>query len=141
MRMACAIFLQNDTLYRHAVDYYLHANDNGALPHYISETGQCQETGRDQGHVQLGLEALCQTAEMAWQYRNEDLWGAYDNRLLKGIEYTARYNLGYDVPLRHGKIVLVFIMNGLLLEQCHEVNYGTSTTSPISIFTTERDSG
>lgn len=100
MRMACAIFLQNDTLYRHAVDYYLHANDNGALPHYISETGQCQETGRDQGHVQLGLEALCQTAEMAWQYRNEDLWGAYDNRLLKGIEYTARYNLGYDVPFK-----------------------------------------
>lgn len=98
MRMACAIYLQSDTLYRQAADYYLYANDNGALPHYVSETGQCQETGRDQAHVQLGLEALCQTAEMALQYRNDDLWGAYDNRLMKGIEYTARYNLGYDVP-------------------------------------------
>lgn len=98
MRMACAIYLQDSVLYHRAVDYYMTANDNGSLPRYIGETGQCQETGRDQGHAQLGLEALCQTAEMAWQYRQDDLWGAYDNRLMKGIEYTARYNLGYDVP-------------------------------------------
>lgn len=97
MRMACAIYLQDDDLYKAAVDYFLHANDNGSLPKYISETGQCQETGRDQAHAQLGLEALCQTCEMAWQ-KGDDLWGALDNRLMKGLEYTARYNLGYDVP-------------------------------------------
>ncbi len=97
MRMACAIFLDDSALYRASVDYYLHAFDNGSLPHYIGATGQCQETGRDQNHVQLGLEALAQTAEMAWQ-RGDDLWGALDNRLMKGFEYTARYNLGYDVP-------------------------------------------
>ena len=55
MRMACAIFLEDSTLYRASVDYYLHAFDNGSLPRYISETGQCQETGRDQSHAQLGL--------------------------------------------------------------------------------------
>jgi len=27
-----------------------------------------------------------------------DLYGALDNRLLKGFEYTAKYNLGFDVP-------------------------------------------
>ena len=97
MRMACAIYLHDDDLYKAAVDYYLHANDNGSLPKYISETGQCQETGRDQAHAQLGLDALCQTCEMAWQ-KGDDLWGALDNRLMKGLEYTARYNLGYDVP-------------------------------------------
>ena len=96
-RMACAILLEDSTLYQASIDYFLHANDNGSLPRYISETGQCQETGRDQGHVQLGLEALAQTCEMAWQ-QGDDLWGALDNRLLKGFEYTARYNLGYDVP-------------------------------------------
>ena len=96
-RMACAIFLEDSTLYRHSVDYFLHANDNGSLPRYIAPTGQCQETGRDQGHVQLGLEALAQTCEMAWE-QGDDLWGALDNRLLKGFEYTARYNLGHDVP-------------------------------------------
>ena len=96
-RMACAIFLNDTSLYKKSVNYFLHANDNGSLPRYISKTGQCQETGRDQGHVQLGLEALAQTCEMAWE-QGDDLWGALDNRLMKGMEYTARYNLGYDVP-------------------------------------------
>ncbi len=97
LRMACAICMKDSVLYKAANDYHLHANDNGSLPKYISETGQCQETGRDQGHVQLGLEALAQICEMAWE-QGDDLWGALDNRLLKGFEYTARYNLGYDVP-------------------------------------------
>ena len=96
-RMACAIFLQDSTLYRQSVEYFLHANDNGSLPRYISETGQCQETGRDQNHAQLGLEVLAETCEMAWE-QGDDLYGALDNRLMKGLEYTARYNLGYDVP-------------------------------------------
>lgn len=99
LRMACGIFLDDNTLYRSSIDYYLHANDNGSLPMYVSETGQCQETGRDQGHAQLGLGALCETCEMAWK-QGDDLWGALDNRLMKGIEYTARYNLGYDVPFQ-----------------------------------------
>ena len=96
-RMACALAIGDSAMYQAAIDYYLHANDNGALPRYVSETGQCQETGRDQAHAQLGLGALCDLCEMAWQ-QGDDLWGALDNRLLKGIEYTARYNLGYDVP-------------------------------------------
>ena len=96
-RMAAAIFLDDKKLYQHAIDIYLYANDNGTLPHYISETGQCQETGRDQGHAQLGLGAMCEICEMAWE-QGDDLWGALDNRLMKGMEYTAKYNLGYDVP-------------------------------------------
>ena len=97
LRMACGIFLEDSTIYQASIDYFLHANDNGSLPNYISETGQCQETGRDQGHAQLGLGALCETCEMAWE-QGDDLWGSLDNRMMKGIEYTARYNLGYDVP-------------------------------------------
>ena len=97
LRMACGIFLQDSTVYQASIDYFLHANDNGSLPRYISKTGQCQETGRDQGHAQLGLGALCETCEMAWEQGN-DLWGALGNRMMKGIEYSARYNLGYKVP-------------------------------------------
>ena len=96
-RMAAAIFLEDSVLYGSAIEYFLHANDNGALPRYVSESGQCQETGRDQGHAQLGLGALCDICEMA-EEQGDDLWGALDNRLMKGIEYSARYNLGYDVP-------------------------------------------
>lgn len=97
LRMACALFLGDAKLYDAAVDYYLYGNDNGALPHYVAPSGQCQETGRDQGHAQLGLGALADVAEMAWR-QGDDLWGAFDNRLMHGFEYTARYNLGYDVP-------------------------------------------
>ena len=97
LRLACAIFLDDDAMYKEAKDYYLYANDNGSLPKYIGETGQCQETGRDQNHAQLGIEALGETCEMAWE-RGDDWWGALDNRLMKGYEYTAKYNLGYDVP-------------------------------------------
>lgn len=96
-RMASAIFLEDKALYAASVDYFLHGNDNGSLPNYVGETGQCQETGRDQGHAQLGLGALCDICEMAWE-QGDDLWGALDNRMLKGIEYTAKYNLGYEVP-------------------------------------------
>lgn len=97
LRMACAIFLEDSTLYQHARYMYLEANDNSALPHYVSDTGQCQETGRDQGHAQLGLGVLCDICDLAWS-QGDDLWGALDNRLMKGIEYSARYNLGHDVP-------------------------------------------
>ena len=97
LRMACGIFMEDSVLYRHAIDTYLYANDNGSLPNYIGETGQCQETGRDQAHAQLGLGAMCDICEMAWG-QGDDLYGALDNRLMKGLEYTARYNLGYDVP-------------------------------------------
>ena len=101
-RMAAAISMNDKAMYRAAVDYYLKGYDNGSLPFYISETGQCQETGRDQGHVQLGLEAMADICEMAWG-QGDDLWGALDNRLMKGFEYAARYNLGYDVPFETWK--------------------------------------
>ena len=96
-RMACALAIGDSAMYQAAIDYYLHGYDNGSLSRYISETGQCQETGRDQAHTQLGLEAMADICEMAWE-QGDDLWGALDNRLMKGFEYTAKYNLGYDVP-------------------------------------------
>lgn len=97
LRMACGIFLDDKDLYQASIDYFLHANDNGSLPNYIGPTGQCQETGRDQGHAQMGIGMLCDICEMAWA-QGDDLWGALDNRMMKGVEYSARYNLGYDVP-------------------------------------------
>src|ERR1051325_1066231 len=34
---------------------------------------------------------------MAWN-QGDDLYGYDNNRLLKGFEYIAKYNLGYEVP-------------------------------------------
>ncbi len=56
--MAAAILWDNEEMYNKAVDFYLHANDNGTIAHYISgDTGQIQESGRDQGHSMLGIGA------------------------------------------------------------------------------------
>ena len=48
-------------------------------------------------HTQLGLGLLAEACEIAW-HQGVDLYAEADNRLLKGFEYTARYNLEYDVP-------------------------------------------
>ena len=96
--MAAAILWDNEEMYDKAVDFYLHANDNGTIAHYISgNTGQIQESGRDQGHCMLGIGALATVCEIAWQ-QGDDLYSALDNRLMKGFEYVAKYNLGYNVP-------------------------------------------
>lgn len=103
--MAAAILWDNEEMYDKAVNFYLHANDNGTITHYISGvTGQIQESGRDQGHSMLGIGALATVCEMAYQ-QGDDLYSAFDNRLLKGFEYVAKYNLGYDVPFETWKDV------------------------------------
>jgi hypothetical protein len=96
MYLSAAIFLDNADMYKKGVDFYYNANDNGTIQHYISDsTGQVQESGRDQGHSQLGLGAMATVCEIAWNQGN-DLYGALNNRLLKGFEYVAKYNLGND---------------------------------------------
>ncbi|MCA9260192.1 MAG: hypothetical protein KDA61_13365, partial [Planctomycetales bacterium] len=71
---------------------------NGRLTHYVvNEAGQCQESGRDQQHAQLGLGCLAEACEVAWS-QGIDLYGDQENRLLRGFEYTAKYLSGDDVP-------------------------------------------
>jgi hypothetical protein len=53
--LAIAIFTDNRPMFNNAVDHFLHAPVNGSLFKYIYPSGQCQESMRDQGHVQLGL--------------------------------------------------------------------------------------
>lgn len=94
--IAMAVFLDDEALFNEAVRRYLDAEfDNGSLPNYIAESGQCQEIGRDQAHSQLGLGCMAEACEVAWK-QGVDLYSELDNRLLKGYEYTAKYNLGYD---------------------------------------------
>lgn len=95
--MCIGIFLDRQDIFDQAYDHLLNGQTNGAINYYISETGQCQESGRDQAHTQMGLGYLACACEIAWN-QGHDLYSAYDNRLLKGYEYTARYMLGEDVP-------------------------------------------
>jgi len=95
--LAMGVFLDDRAMFDRAVDYYLAGAGNGAIGNYFNEFGQCQESGRDQGHTQMGLGYLGCAAEIAWK-QGVDLYAAADNRLLLGYEYTAKYNLGHDVP-------------------------------------------
>ena len=95
--LAIGVFCNDKMIFDRAVDYFRNGSGNGRLTHYvINETGQCQESGRDQSHTQLGLAHLAEACEIAW-HQGLDLYGAEDNRLLRGFEYTAKYNLGNDV--------------------------------------------
>ena len=96
--MAFGIFLDDESFYNEAVTFFYEGHDNGSLTNYIMESGQCQESGRDQNHTMLGIGHLAEVCEIAYNQGNETLWGASENRLMKGYEYTAKYNLGYDVP-------------------------------------------
>lgn len=97
--MAIGIFLNDRAIFNQAVDFFYSVNiDNGSIANYIiNETGQCQESGRDQGHVWLGLNCLAEACEVGYK-QNLDMFGALNNRLLAGYEYSAKYNLGNDVP-------------------------------------------
>lgn len=95
--MAMGVFLDDQAMFDRAKNYYLDGKGNGAIGMYFKPSGQCQETGRDQAHTQMGLDFLACLAEIAWN-QGFDLYAALDNRLLKGFEYTAKYNLGFDVP-------------------------------------------
>lgn len=107
--MCIAVFTDDQDLFKRATDHFAGKDqvpdspstpdspspDKGHLTSYFLLTGQCQESGRDQGHVQMGIGnyiAICEVASK----QGIDLFSAADNRLLLGIEYTAKYMLGND---------------------------------------------
>ncbi|KAF7156244.1 hypothetical protein CNMCM5623_009637 [Aspergillus felis] len=96
--LAAAVFTENTTLYNYAKELILYsscANLSGT----ISPTGQASESGRDQQHTQLGLGNLVEAFQITTnQYDPQDLFAELDNRLLSGLEYTAKYLMGGPVP-------------------------------------------
>lgn len=105
--MACTaagIFLDDKEMYRKGIEFYLTGRDNGTIINYIDDNGQCQESGRDQAHAQLGIACLSVTCELA-EKQGMDLYSLYDNRLMKGFEYMSAYMCGKDVPFKQWKDV------------------------------------
>ena len=67
---------------------------NGVVNHYIWENGQGQESSRDQDHAVLGVGMIASIAEIAWN-QGDDIYGMFDNRILKGYEWALRYNISF----------------------------------------------
>lgn len=97
---AWSVFLDDPEMLNTAVEYYVNGTGNGRLTHYIfNETGQCQESGRDQAHTQDGIEHLMETAlTISNALDTNTPFTMADYRLRAGLEYTATYNLGGTVP-------------------------------------------
>ncbi|MGZ6523372.1 MAG: alginate lyase family protein, partial [Bacteroidia bacterium] len=98
--IAIAVFCNDRPMFERALHYYINGHGNGSLFHYIiNEDGQIQESGRDQAHTQLGIGMLAECCAIAWN-QGLDLYAYDNNRLLKGFEYVAKFNLGNDVPFK-----------------------------------------
>lgn len=69
--------------------------------------GLCQETGRDLPHLEMGLSAAINTAEIAYK-QGIDLYGEEAKRIVAAMEFHANFRLGNPVPewLCGGKLVL-----------------------------------
>ncbi|MCX4704458.1 alginate lyase family protein [Streptomyces sp. NBC_01373] len=108
--LAIGVFCEEPTLFEDALRFAAAGAGNGSIPHRIvTDAGQGQESGRDQGHEQLAVGLTGDLAQVAWN-QGVDLWGHDDHRILANFEYAARYNLGGDVPFvpdldRTGKYV------------------------------------
>ena len=76
--MATGVFCDDRELFNRATTYFRSGQGNGRLVHYVfNETGQCQESGRDQQHTQLGLGLLAEACEIAW-HQGVDLYAEAD---------------------------------------------------------------
>jgi hypothetical protein len=101
--MAMSIFCDdrtmfNDTAYAYE-NGFTNTTDGGAgVAQYIDDSGEDAESGRDQPHSQGGIGHLMEVAVMAYNQGVPQLLAYKDHRIVKGMEYTAKYNLGYDVP-------------------------------------------
>ncbi|KAA9041391.1 hypothetical protein FW778_05025 [Ginsengibacter hankyongi] len=93
--MAIAVFTDNHKMFNNAIDHFLHAPVNGSIFKYIYPSGQCQESMRDQGHVQLGLGEFAGAARIAFT-QGVDLFSLANNRIALGYEYTAGFLLGKE---------------------------------------------
>jgi parallel beta-helix repeat protein len=100
--MAIAIFTDNREMFDNGLNHFYHAPVNGSIFKYIYPSGQCQESMRDQGHVQLGLGEFAGAAKVAFT-QGIDLFSVANNRIGLGYEYTAQFLLG-KTPQCYGKI-------------------------------------
>jgi len=118
--MGMSVFLENSTLFDHAVDFYKqrvpayfynHILDGNAPvpaprgnPGWYNQTvfnastnGHCQETCRDLGHTAMGTAATINAAETAF-IQGLDLYAWETDRLIGGLEYDTWWNLNNPPP-------------------------------------------
>jgi len=116
--MAIGILCDNRAVYEQAIDCFKYGPGNGRIERaawYIHPDGTAQgeEAGRDQGHNIGGWEDMASLCQAAWN-QGDDLYGYDNNRVLRGLEYIAKFNLGNDVgALPHRNASLTYTEGGV----------------------------
>lgn len=93
--MAIAVCLDDKELFNEQIEWLKSGETNARITHYLLETGQTQETHRDQLHVAMGLTHLQLAAQIAWN-QGIDLYEYGGRSVGKALEYFAAYNLGEE---------------------------------------------
>jgi autotransporter-associated beta strand protein len=95
--LAIGVLCDRRDIYNQAISYYTNGIGAGAANHVLTFThpgylGQCQESGRDQGHCTLDPVLLGTFCEIAWN-QGDDMYGYNTNALLQLGEYVCKYNV------------------------------------------------
>ncbi len=110
--LAIGILADDKTKINYALQYFKKGVGNGNINNTVvyrhrvgdEDLGQCQESGRDQGHATLVISLVGSFCQMAYNI-GIDLFSYDNNRVLSLCEYTAKYNykdqngiFPYNVP-------------------------------------------
>jgi hypothetical protein len=102
--IATGVLCDDTAKFYEAVNYFKNGVGTGQIDRLCNHLyegnpilGQGQESGRDQGHATLCIALAGAFCQIAYN-QGEDLFAYKDNKVLALGEYTAKYNLGYDVP-------------------------------------------
>lgn len=102
--IAIGVLCDDSVIFNEAVNYFKNGTGSGQIDRLCNNLydgnpvlGQGQESGRDQGHATLCISLVSAFCQIAFN-QGEDLFAYKNNKVLALCEYTAKYNLGYDVP-------------------------------------------
>jgi autotransporter-associated beta strand protein len=95
--LAIGVLCDRRDIYNQAIAYYTNGIGAGAASQVLIFThpgylGQCQESGRDQGHCTLDPILLSVFCEIAWN-QGDDMYGYNTNELLQIAEYVCKDNV------------------------------------------------
>ncbi len=99
---AIGVLCDDQAIFDEALNHFLAGVHTGGIEHAVYHVhpnglGQWQESGRDQGHAQMGPQLIGVVCEIAWN-QGYDLYGHMNNRVLAGVEYVSKYNTHHAVP-------------------------------------------
>jgi fibronectin type 3 domain-containing protein len=100
--MAIGVLCDDQAIIDEALNHFHHGVHTAGIENSVfyvhpNGLGQWQESGRDQGHAQMGPQLIGVICEIAWN-QGYDLYGYMNNRVLAGVEYISKYNTGHAVP-------------------------------------------